>query len=543
MAVPIKSNNTQQGCNPISSNCVVWQGPDIPCIKLCTGDSVSDVVAKMATELCEITDQLDISLLDLSCFNPLYPTPKDFRDVMQIVINKICGLGSGSGSGGQSTAGCPSDCNVTVASCLQYTDYLGNTVTSLPLKDYVVLIGNKICTILTSIANLQSQIDSLDTRVTNLENNSGGGGSSSFSVTSDCLATGSVSLQEYIDLLDAAFCEIQGNFGSQQDFISTSSIASCVTTSSVQMGNPPQLVGALQGWLPSPQNALQQIQNLWVAICDIRTGINNIQTQLDECCAPEVPCPTNLPRPTIYVNKTAPDNYLYFKVNGTTNQSNTGIVLNGQEWALVRFEGIITPSSNGTAQTVTQNIPNSALSSNIVDYSGTENNSNKFLSIPGISTSLAITATGTFYWKNLTTNQECSVASANNPVIDNVSLAKCPILPNLGSSQFTITPIPSLITCSNPAGTSITIGLGSFPVVNAPGVTNASTTINVTYTNTITGTTVTQPYTLTGNGSFTINNIACGTTVTFTGVNTTQNGQTATCTGTSSIAIPAAPTP
>jgi len=77
MAVPIKSNNTQQGCNPISSNCVVWQGPNIPCINLCTGDSVSDVIAKMATELCDITSQTDISLLDLSCFNPLYPTPQN----------------------------------------------------------------------------------------------------------------------------------------------------------------------------------------------------------------------------------------------------------------------------------------------------------------------------------------------------------------------------------------------------------------------------------------------------------------------------------
>ena len=43
-------NLDNKPCSPISSNCVIWQGPDIPCIKLCTGDTVSDVVAKLATD-------------------------------------------------------------------------------------------------------------------------------------------------------------------------------------------------------------------------------------------------------------------------------------------------------------------------------------------------------------------------------------------------------------------------------------------------------------------------------------------------------------
>ena len=33
-------------CSPIASNCVVWTGPNIPCINLCKGDTVSDVVFK-----------------------------------------------------------------------------------------------------------------------------------------------------------------------------------------------------------------------------------------------------------------------------------------------------------------------------------------------------------------------------------------------------------------------------------------------------------------------------------------------------------------
>ena len=64
---PLNLDNSP--CSPISSNCVIWQGPDIPCIKLCTGDTVSDVIHKLAIELCNIMDLLDVNGYDLSCFD------------------------------------------------------------------------------------------------------------------------------------------------------------------------------------------------------------------------------------------------------------------------------------------------------------------------------------------------------------------------------------------------------------------------------------------------------------------------------------------
>jgi hypothetical protein len=540
MALPIKSNNTQQGCNPISSNCVVWQGPDIPCINLCTGDSVSDVVAKMATELCEIANQLDISLLDLSCFNPLCPTPQNFRDVIQIIIDKICALENGTGADGINTSGCPSDCEVAVAPCLQYTDFLGNTVVSLPIKDYVILIGNRICTILTSIANLQTQIDSLDVRVTNLENGSGGGGTgSSFNVTSACVTSGTVSLQEYITALDAAFCELEGSSGSLQDYINASSIAQCVTGGSVQMSNPPQLVGALPGWIASAANGYQQIQNLWVAICDIRTGITNIRTQLDQCCAPAAVCPTSLPRVTFELNKDAPANDLFFRVSGTSNPGNTGIILpDGTEWKLIRFEGIVIPSANNSIQNINQNIPNPAFSST-VNYTGASN-SNRLTQLSGIASSLNVTVQGTFYWENLETGQVCTNTPTNVAPIDNVLVPRCASLTGLAigtpSANFSIT--PTTVTCNAVTGATITVNLTGFSPITGTGVTGAFTTVNISYTNTSN-----TPVTLTQNFSTTslsvaISNIDCGSNVTLTLTGINQNGVIATCNSSAVIAIP-----
>ena len=90
MAIPIQPSDTQAGCNPVSSNCVIWQGPDIPCITLCRGDSISDVTYKVATELCTLVDQLDITGFDVSCFPPICPKPENIHDLIQFIIDQLC---------------------------------------------------------------------------------------------------------------------------------------------------------------------------------------------------------------------------------------------------------------------------------------------------------------------------------------------------------------------------------------------------------------------------------------------------------------------
>lgn len=47
---------------------LIWNGPEISCIKLCKGDTVSKVIYEVASRLCEIVDSLeDLKNLDLSC--------------------------------------------------------------------------------------------------------------------------------------------------------------------------------------------------------------------------------------------------------------------------------------------------------------------------------------------------------------------------------------------------------------------------------------------------------------------------------------------
>jgi hypothetical protein len=83
-------NINKDSCSPVSSNCVTWNGPDIECIGLCKGDSITEVVYELATKLCEILGKLDVDNYDLECLNITTCPPETFEDLLQILIEKIC---------------------------------------------------------------------------------------------------------------------------------------------------------------------------------------------------------------------------------------------------------------------------------------------------------------------------------------------------------------------------------------------------------------------------------------------------------------------
>ena len=91
-------------CVPTSSDCIIWQGPNIECIGLCQGDSITDVVYKLATEYCELSSQLQADNFDISCI--VCPTgmtcePENIQELLEIMIAKICELQDSVGTSGE----------------------------------------------------------------------------------------------------------------------------------------------------------------------------------------------------------------------------------------------------------------------------------------------------------------------------------------------------------------------------------------------------------------------------------------------------------
>lgn len=161
---PLNLDNSP--CSPVSSNCVIWQGPNIDCISLCTGDSISTVIYNLATELCTIMNQLDLSNLDLTCLQVGNNPPDTFSELIQLLINKICNAGTGTPGPAAITDPCPTNCIVPIADCFKTSA----TQTTMLLLDYVQMIGQKVCSLVDQIGTINTTITSIDNRVTELEN-------------------------------------------------------------------------------------------------------------------------------------------------------------------------------------------------------------------------------------------------------------------------------------------------------------------------------------------------------------------------------------
>ena len=148
--IPTNSSGTTNGCDNISSNCVVWQGPDITCIDLCTGDTITDVTHKLATKVCKlitdgVTSNPSLTGLDLTCLNIPGITPTDLVPVLQAMVVQICAnTGSGQVPNSSSSASTRSQVQdnlpiMTLPACLQYNDAHGNPVTTLRLDLFATL--------------------------------------------------------------------------------------------------------------------------------------------------------------------------------------------------------------------------------------------------------------------------------------------------------------------------------------------------------------------------------------------------------------------
>jgi|TARA_R110001592_G_scaffold26926_3_gene100319 hypothetical protein len=278
-------NLDNKPCSPISSNCVIWQGPDIDCIKICNGDSVSDVVAALATELCTVLDQINVSSYDLTClgFTSACP-PKDFEALIQFLINKICDLESVPTDTPKDASGCP-DCIISVASC-----FIEGTTTNMQLVDYVQAIANKVCALVDKIADLQTQIDGIDIRVTALENvvppsllipSIPTGCLDSVIPGAPATETIDIVLDYLVNDATIGYCAtietLWGSSGSAADLAAvlnpvciTASSASIVDGNDAGVGTMSSAYPGPTGWVTTPLTLAQSIQNLWIAICDLR---------------------------------------------------------------------------------------------------------------------------------------------------------------------------------------------------------------------------------------------------------------------------------
>ena len=275
-------NLDNKPCSPISSNCVIWQGPDIPCIKLCTGDTVSDVIAKLATELCTVLDILNVTNYDLSCFNLTACGPNDFQALIQFLIEQICALqtevnivSDPATSPINTTKSTGAETLVTVAPC-----FVIGGVTVMTVSEYAQAIGTKVCDIISQIAQIDNLISNLNIRVTALETAPVPTFTLPF-IPVDCalsatiVSPGSYPIDAVLNALvnddTYGYCALKAATG-EATAISTAVLSQCIADTDLSLEFGTQFQVAYAGaWVTSGSlsTAADAINNLWIAICDI----------------------------------------------------------------------------------------------------------------------------------------------------------------------------------------------------------------------------------------------------------------------------------
>ena len=161
---PNASKYGKNGCMPVSASCVVWNGPDISCINLCSGDTIDEVVYQLAQILCDITENvLDVTTLDFECLLAEgQAAPDTLLETLQLIITNACTPDPTP----PPTPPTPLP-DVQLPECLYYVNGEGDTVTALPLDEYAAYLASVICRLIADINSINAVITTINTNRVN----------------------------------------------------------------------------------------------------------------------------------------------------------------------------------------------------------------------------------------------------------------------------------------------------------------------------------------------------------------------------------------
>ena len=304
MGKPIITNNTyfkQEGCTPISSNCVIWSGPDIDCINICNGDSITPVIYQLALKVCEMIEGvIDIEDLDTACMlDEGEEAPDTYTALVQMIIDKICDIRDNCCEE-EEGGGAVTETPIPLPECLWYVDEEDETITELLPTEYAEYLALKICEGLDSIKELTAYYNNTNARLTALEEQfSEFSGECNIEVVTQCLSSETpgeeIPIAEAFTYMEDKLCDYIGVVGSEED------LEDVVAFQCEGLGSEPQLMdlsktmAELDGWVNDPLSVADSLKNLWLTVCDMRAKVA-------ECCDAEELCVPMPPTDVIISN-------------------------------------------------------------------------------------------------------------------------------------------------------------------------------------------------------------------------------------------------
>jgi len=169
---------------------------------------------------------------------------------------------------------------ILLAQCFQYSDpSTGDQVTTLPINNYVSLIGKRVCSLVTTVSTYQQATTQLAGRVTSLEaqfNNLQPYTLPSLYPKYIASPTTALVLNDFTALLEKQFGELRLATGNVND-ISDSLAAFTALNSLPSVGTSGGNLSALPSWISQVAKMPQGITNLLVMVKDLRSAVTNLQ--------------------------------------------------------------------------------------------------------------------------------------------------------------------------------------------------------------------------------------------------------------------------
>lgn len=166
-----KRSLSKINCIRSSSSCITWEGPEIKCLDICTGDELEDLIYSLAQKVCSSLGESDFSTLSLQCLidklHVTLPVDRSLINLLQLSFDNDCKLKDLIDKLEAKIVDPNLPLNLDMK-CLTVVDGFGvpMPVTQLVLDQVLInqfcALKNKINALEAKDISLQSQIDSLN---------------------------------------------------------------------------------------------------------------------------------------------------------------------------------------------------------------------------------------------------------------------------------------------------------------------------------------------------------------------------------------------
>ena len=263
--IPSNSNN-KAGCDPISSNCVIWQGPDLTCVEVCNGDTVSDVVANLCTKLSELMtasdDGIDVTAMSKSALDGTVSTT--LTELIQQIIDNLATEKARVDNSGLTCAEALL-CEADIPKCLQKN---AGDKTKLGASAYLEFLGGELCSTKTTLSSLQTGVIKANSNnIIQLQADQ---------YTTPTIYTSSIGTTNSLQSIDKVLQQFELDYSLLKNALNTpTALYAGVSAQGTMVPLDP--AGWQGTYYTAPTTVAHTVQNLWSVIKDLRSKVTILE--------------------------------------------------------------------------------------------------------------------------------------------------------------------------------------------------------------------------------------------------------------------------